>query len=120
VLLKRSGIEVGFVTGRSSPVVGQRAKELQVTLLFQGVQDKLRVYERIKKKRGLSDGQIAYVGDDIVDMPVLRRVGLAVMVSDGSAELKPIADYVTVARGGMGAVREVAELILMAHNKWSH
>jgi len=120
VLLKRSGIEVGFITGRSSPVVGQRAKELQVTLLFQGVQDKLRVYERIKKKRGLSDGQIAYVGDDIVDIPVLRRVGLAVMVSDGSAELKPIADYVTVARGGMGAVREVAELILMAHNKWSH
>ena len=120
VLLKRSGIDVGFVTGRSSPVVGHRAKELQVTLLFQGVQDKLRVYERIKKKRGLTDGQIAYVGDDIIDIPVLRRVGLAVMVGDGSAELKPVADYVTVARGGMGAVREVAELILKAHNKWSH
>jgi 3-deoxy-D-manno-octulosonate 8-phosphate phosphatase (KDO 8-P phosphatase) len=120
VLLKRSGIEVGFITGRLSPVVGHRAKELQVTLLFQGVQDKLGVYERIKKKRGLPDGKIAYVGDDIVDIPVLRRVGLAVMVSDGSAELKPIADYVTVARGGMGAVREVAELILMAQNKWSY
>lgn len=116
-LLKRSGIEVGFITGRSSPVVRHRAKELQVTLLFQGVQDKLRVYERIKKKRGLTDAQIAYVGDDIIDLPVLRRVGLAVMVGDGSAELKPVADYVTVARGGMGAVREVAELILKAHNK---
>jgi len=120
VLLKRSGIEVGFITGRSSPVVAHRAKELQVTLLFQGVQDKLRVYERIKKQRGLIDGHIAYVGDDIVDIPVLRRVGLAITVSDGSAELKPVADYVTVARGGMGAVREVAELILTAQQIESH
>jgi 3-deoxy-D-manno-octulosonate 8-phosphate phosphatase (KDO 8-P phosphatase) len=118
-LLKRSGIEVGFITGRSSRVVRLRATDLRVTLLFQGVQDKLRVYERIKKKRRLTDAQIAYVGDDIIDLPVLRRVGLAVMVGDGSAELKPLADYVTVARGGMGAVREVAELILKAHNKWS-
>ena len=120
VLLKRSGIEVGFITGRSSPVVAHRAKELQVTLLFQGVQDKLQIYERIKKQRGLIDGHIAYMGDDIVDIPVLRRVGLAIMVSDGSAELKPVADYVTVARGGMGAVREVAELILTAQQKESH
>jgi 3-deoxy-D-manno-octulosonate 8-phosphate phosphatase (KDO 8-P phosphatase) len=118
-LLKRSGIEVGFITGRSSRVVRHRANDLRVALLFQGVQDKLRVYERIKKKRRLTDAQIAYVGDDIVDLPVLRRVGLAVMVGDGSAELKPFADYVTVARGGMGAVREVAELILKVQNKWT-
>ncbi|MGZ8477626.1 MAG: KdsC family phosphatase [Candidatus Binatia bacterium] len=118
-LLKRSGIEVGFITGRSSRVVRHRAIDLRVKLLFQGVQDKLRVYERIKKKRRLTDAQIAYVGDDIIDLPVLRRVGLAVMVGDGSAELKPLADYVTVARGGMGAVREVAELILKSHNKWA-
>ena len=118
-LLKCSGIEVGFITGRSSRVVRHRANDLRVALLFQGVQDKLRVYERIKKKRHLTDAQIAYVGDDIVDLPVLRRVGLAVMVGDGSAELKPFADYVTVARGGMGAVREVAELILKVQNKWT-
>jgi 3-deoxy-D-manno-octulosonate 8-phosphate phosphatase (KDO 8-P phosphatase) len=118
-LLKCSGIEVGFITGRSSRVVRHRANDLRVALLFQGVQDKLRVYERIKKKRRLTDAQIAYVGDDIVDLPVLRRVGLAVMVGDGSAELKPFADYVTVARGGMGAVREVAELILKVQNKWT-
>ncbi|MDP9131255.1 MAG: HAD hydrolase family protein [Candidatus Binatota bacterium] len=118
-LLKRSGIEVGFITGRSSQVVRHRANDLRVALLFQGVQDKLRVYERLKKKRRLTDAQIAYVGDDIIDLPVLRRVGLAVMVGDGSAELKPFADYVTVARGGMGAVREVAELILNAQNKWT-
>ena len=118
-LLKCGGIEVGFITGRSSRVVRHRANDLRVALLFQGVQDKLRVYERIKKKRRLTDAQIAYVGDDIVDLPVLRRVGLAVMVGDGSAELKPFADYVTVARGGMGAVREVAELILKVQNKWT-
>ena len=118
-LLKCSGIEVGFITGRSSRVVRHRANDLRVALLFQGVQDKLQVYERIKKKRHLTDAQIAYVGDDIVDLPVLRRVGLAVMVGDGSAELKPLADYVTVARAGMGAVREVAELILKVQNKWT-
>jgi 3-deoxy-D-manno-octulosonate 8-phosphate phosphatase (KDO 8-P phosphatase) len=118
-LLKRSGIEVGFVTGRSSSVVRHRANELRVTLLFQGVQNKLQVYERIKKKCRLTDGQIAYVGDDIIDLPVLRRVGLAVTVGDGSAELKPLADYVTVAKGGKGAVRELAELLLKAQKKWS-
>ena len=118
-LLKRSDIEVGFITGRSSKVVRHRAMDLRVPLLFQGVQDKLGIYERIKKKSRLTDKQIAYVGDDIIDLPVLRRVGLAVMVGDGSAELKPLADYVTVAKGGMGAVREVAELLLKAQNKWA-
>jgi len=118
-LLKRSGIEVGLITGRSSKAVQHRAKELRVTLLFQGVQDKLRIYEAIKQKTRWRDGQVAYVGDDIIDLPVLRRVGLAVMVGDGSAELKPVADYVTAAKGGMGAVREVAELLLKAQDKWA-
>ena len=118
-LLKRSGIEVGFITGRSSKAVRYRAIELRVTLLFQGVQDKLRVYERIKKQSRLTDEQIAYVGDDLIDIPVMRQAGLAVMVGDGSTEFKMHADYVTVAKGGMGAVREVAELILKAQNNWS-
>ena len=118
--LKRSGIEVGFITGRSSKVVRHRAKDLRVSLVFQGVQDKLMIYEQIKEKTRLTDEQIAYVGDDIIDLPVLRRVGLAVMVGDGSAELKPYADYVTLAQGGVGAVREVAELLLKAQNKWAN
>lgn len=118
-LLKRSGIEVGWITGRSSKVVQHRAKELGLSLLFQGVQDKLQVYDRIRKELRLTDAQIAYVGDDIIDLPVLRRVGLAVMVGDGSAELHAVADYVTAAPGGKGAVREVAELILKAQNKWA-
>ncbi len=79
-LLKRRGIEVGLITGRASKVVQHRAKELRLSLLFQGVQDKLRIYEQIKIQTGLADQQIAFVGDDIIDLPVLRRVGLAVMV----------------------------------------
>ncbi len=118
-LLQRSGIEVGWITGRSSKVVRHRAKELRLTLLFQGVLDKLAVYDQIKKNLHLSDAQIAYVGDDIIDLPVLRRAGLAVMVGDGSAELQAVADYVTAAPGGKGAVREVAELILKAQHKWA-
>lgn len=117
-LLRRGGIEVGWITGRSSGAVRHRAKELRVNLLFQGVQDKLRVYERVKKRLRLSDAQIAYVGDDIIDLPVLRQVGLAVMVADGAPELQAAADYVTVAPGGKAAVREVAELILKAQSKW--
>lgn len=118
-LLKRCGIDVGFITGRSSNAVRHRAKELRVSLVFQGAQDKLRIYEQIKKKTRLADRQIAYIGDDIIDLPVLGRVGLAVMVADGSAELMRLADYVTAANGGMGAVREVAELLLKAQNRWA-
>jgi len=118
-LLKRSGIEVGFITGRSSKVVRHRALELRISLVFQGVQDKLLTYQQIKKKTRLTDDQIGYVGDDIIDLPVLRCVGLAIMVGDGAAELQPYADYVTLARGGAGAVREVAQLLLKAQNKWS-
>lgn len=119
-LLKRSGIEVGFITGRSSKVVRHRAHDLRVSLVFQGVQDKLTIYEQIKEKTRLTDEQIAYVGDDIIDLPVLRCVGLAVMVGNGSADLKPYADYVTLAQGGVGAVREVAELLIKAQHKWAN
>jgi len=118
-LLKRCGIEVGFITGRSSQVVRHRARDLRVSLVFQGVQDKLLAYQLIKKKTCLTDDQIGYVGDDIIDLPVLRCVGLAVVVGDGAAELQPYADYITLARGGMGAVREVAELLLIAQKKWA-
>jgi 3-deoxy-D-manno-octulosonate 8-phosphate phosphatase (KDO 8-P phosphatase) len=118
-LLKRCGLEVGFISGRRSGAVRHRAQDLGVSLVFQGVRDKLHVYDRIKKKTRLGDEQIAYIGDDIIDLPVLRTVGLAVMVSDGSAELKPHTDYVTLAPGGMGAVREVAELLLKAQKRWA-
>jgi 3-deoxy-D-manno-octulosonate 8-phosphate phosphatase (KDO 8-P phosphatase) len=117
-LLMRSGIEVGFLTGRSSKVVRHRARDLGVRLVFQGVQSKLQTYQKIKQKAGLDDDQIAYVGDDFIDLPVLRQVGLAISVRDGWSGLRRTVDYVTVAEGGRGAVREIAELLLKAQAKW--
>jgi len=117
-LLMRSGVAVGFVTGRRSNVVRHRATDLGVALVCQGVADKLACYEQIKREHNLKDNQIAYVGDDVIDVPVLRRVGLAVSVADGWSELSSIVDYTTEERGGRGAVREVAELLLRAQKKW--
>jgi 3-deoxy-D-manno-octulosonate 8-phosphate phosphatase (KDO 8-P phosphatase) len=118
VLLIRYGIAVGFITSRRSDIVRRRAKELGVQLVHQAVQDKLNAYRRIKRKSRLADEEIAYVGDDIADLPVMRRVGLAIAVHDSAAELKPVVDYVTNANGGSGAVREVTELLLKAHGIW--
>jgi 3-deoxy-D-manno-octulosonate 8-phosphate phosphatase (KDO 8-P phosphatase) len=113
-LLKRAGIEVGFISGRSSNVVRHRARELGVKIVYQGVQNKVETYNRIKQKTGLKDGEIAYVGDDIVDLPILRRVGFAVAVRDCWSGIATAVDYMTRAKGGHGAVREVSELLLEA------
>jgi 3-deoxy-D-manno-octulosonate 8-phosphate phosphatase (KDO 8-P phosphatase) len=117
-LLKRAGVEVGFVSGRSSGAVRQRAGDLGVKWVFQGIQNKAEIYQRIKKRTGLKDEQIAYAGDDIVDMPILRAVGLAFTVPGGWPGIRPVVDYVTEAEGGRGAVREITELILTAQNRW--
>lgn len=117
-LLKRAGIEIGFITGRSSAVVRHRAKDLGVGLVYQGVANKLSCYEEIKCQQRLKDEQIAYVGDDMIDLPVLLRAGLAFSVADGWPGLASRVDYVTAAAGGQGAVREVAELLLKAQGKW--
>jgi 3-deoxy-D-manno-octulosonate 8-phosphate phosphatase (KDO 8-P phosphatase) len=119
-LLLRAGINVGFLTARSSRSVVSRAKELNVKLVRQGVRNKLEAYKEIKRRSGLKDDQIAYVGDDIVDRPVLESVGLAVAVADGWPELISTVDFVTAAAGGRGAVREVAELLLRTQGKWSN
>jgi 3-deoxy-D-manno-octulosonate 8-phosphate phosphatase (KDO 8-P phosphatase) len=118
-LLLRSGVDVGFVTGRSSKVVSRRAKELGVRIVRQGVQSKLDAYNVIRANSGLSDDQIAYMGDDVIDLAVLRRAGLAITVSDGWHGLKSSVDFVTASAGGRGAVREVAELLLIAQGNWS-
>ena len=117
-LLLRGRIEVGFLSARSSAAVRHRAKELGVRLLHLGKPDKLAAYESIKKECGLSDSQIAYVGDDIGDLAVLRHVGMAISVADSWKGLRDVAEYTTHARGGRGAVREVAELLLSAQGKW--
>jgi 3-deoxy-D-manno-octulosonate 8-phosphate phosphatase (KDO 8-P phosphatase) len=116
-LLKRSGIEVGFITGRSSNVVRLRAKELGVRLVYQGMHNKADAYAAIKQRTGLSDEEIAYVGDDALDLPILQQSGLAVAVQDCWPGLRQRVDYITQAAGGKGAVREVSELLLKTRGK---
>ena len=117
-LLRRAGIEVGFVTGRSSKLVRVRARELGVSIIYQGVGNKADAYQRIKQKSRLEDESVAYVGDDIADVPILRRAGLAIVVRDAWYGVRPYADYVAQAEGGRGAVREVCELLLKAQDLW--
>lgn len=118
-LLLRAGVEVGLMTSRSSNSVRYRAKELGIRLVRQGVRDKITTYREIKRRRALRDEQIAYMGDDIIDLPTLREAGLALSVADGWAGLRGTVDYVTTTPGGQGAVREVAEMILKAQGKWA-
>lgn len=118
VLLLRAGIEVGLITARNSKAVRYRAKELGLRIVHQGVQSKATTYGAIRRQSGLAETQIAYIGDDIADLEILYRVGLAVTVNDGSEELFRSVHYITQKPGGRGAVREVAELLLKAQNKW--
>jgi 3-deoxy-D-manno-octulosonate 8-phosphate phosphatase (KDO 8-P phosphatase) len=117
-LLIRYGIDVLFITGRTSPVVEHRARELGVTEIHQGIRNKAAVMEVILEERGISRGQVACVGDDVVDVPLLRRAGFAAAVADAPEYVKAAAHYVTEKRGGCGAVREVCDLILRVQGKW--
>lgn len=118
-LLQRAGIRVGIITGRQSPVVDRRARELGIELVYQGAKDKLVPFREILGKTGLTVEQVAYVGDDFPDLPILRRVGFAATVADAVAEVKPHAHYVTQARGGRGAVREICDLLLKGTERWT-
>ncbi len=117
-LLLSNEIKVGIITGRESEVVKKRAEELGIETVYQGCRDKTEAYEKIKKAYKLKDEEIGFVGDDIVDIPILKRVGFPVAVADATEEVKTVAVYVTEARGGRGAVREVAEFILKAKGLW--
>ncbi len=117
-MLQKAGIEVGIISGRSSKVVNVRAKELGIEILYQGIADKDIPYAEIIKQRGLRDEEIAYIGDDVVDLPILRRVGFAVATADAVDDIRPYVHYVTNRCGGRGAVREVCDLILKARGDW--
>lgn len=117
-LLMRAGIEVFFLTGRKSKVVEHRAHELGVRDVYQGSKNKGESLDRIFNEKGLSSGSVAYMGDDIVDIPVFRKVGVSVAVADASEEVIKLADYVTEKKGGDGAVREVCEMILKVQGRW--
>jgi 3-deoxy-D-manno-octulosonate 8-phosphate phosphatase (KDO 8-P phosphatase) len=117
-LWKRAGHRFGIVTGRASHIVQLRAVELDVDIVRQGIDDKLPAVKQILAQQQLRPEQVCYVGDDLPDLPVLRHVGLAIAVGDGSAELREAAHYITQAQGGHGAVREVVELLLKSQNRW--
>ncbi|MCD6527527.1 MAG: HAD-IIIA family hydrolase [Desulfuromonas sp.] len=118
-LLQRAGIKVGIITGRESAVVARRAAELEIDIVYQGVKDKLVPYQQILSDLNLTDDQVAYAGDDVVDLPILRRVGCAFTVADGVADIKPYVDYITTLPGGAGAVREICEMLLRQSGLWA-
>ncbi len=117
-ILQRYGVWVAILTGRQSKVVEYRAKDLEIKDVYQGALNKKEVFEKILKKHKLSAEEVAYLGDDIVDIPVLKRVGFSAAVADAMDVVKESVDYVTRNRGGRGAVRELCEMILQAQGKW--
>jgi 3-deoxy-D-manno-octulosonate 8-phosphate phosphatase (KDO 8-P phosphatase) len=113
-MLQEHGVQIGIITGRTSEVVRLRMQNLGISHVYQGKLDKLPAYEELKAATGLDDAQIAYVGDDVVDLPVMTRVGLAIAVQDAHPLTRQHAHHVTAAPGGRGAAREVCELLMDA------
>jgi 3-deoxy-D-manno-octulosonate 8-phosphate phosphatase (KDO 8-P phosphatase) len=112
------GLQTGVITGRESAAMTRRARELKMDFVYQGRSTKIGSYDEILQRAGLEDVAVAYVGDDLPDIPLLRRAGLAVAVGNAVPEVKSVAHYITSRDGGRGAVREVVELILKAQKKW--
>ena len=117
-ILMRCGIDVILLTGRRSAVVEHRAKDIGIEEVYQGIFNKLEKFEEILQNKSFNYENIAFVGDDIVDIPLLKRVGFSVAVADATEDVKKCVDYITKKAGGDGAVREVCELILQAQGKW--
>jgi 3-deoxy-D-manno-octulosonate 8-phosphate phosphatase (KDO 8-P phosphatase) len=118
VLAQRAGLTVGFLSARTSTPTAQRAAQLGVTLLHQGVASKLETYEQIVDSLMLEDDHVAYMGDDVVDLPVLHRAGLAAAPADAVDDVRSRVHWVSRANGGQGAARELIELILRAQDHW--
>ena len=118
VLLGRVNIKAAIISAGRSKAVTRRAKELKVTTVYQGVPDKLKVYNKLIRKFRLKDDEVSYIGDDLTDIPVMKRVGFAIGVPNSVDEVKGIAHYITSHNGGRGAVREIAELIIRTQGKW--
>jgi 3-deoxy-D-manno-octulosonate 8-phosphate phosphatase (KDO 8-P phosphatase) len=118
VMARRAGLGTGLISGRASPVVGRRAAELGMAVVRQGVQDKAAVFREILVEQGLAPHEVAYMGDDVNDLPVLREAGLSAAPADAPLEVRLEAFMVTDARGGQGCLREFVESILRARGDW--
>jgi 3-deoxy-D-manno-octulosonate 8-phosphate phosphatase (KDO 8-P phosphatase) len=117
--LQRSGINVALISGRYSEPTAVRARQLGIDLVIQKSLDKLETLQDVKQKTGVREEEIAYMGDDLIDLPVLRRVGFPMVPANGRPEVKKVAMLVTKAQGGHGAVREASEYILRAQGRWA-
>ena len=115
---QRAGLKIALISGRASPPTEHRAEQLKIEYVFQDCRNKLPVVEQLLEQIGLFPENMAFVGDDLTDMPVMRYVGFAVAVANAVDEVKDCADYVTTRTGGSGAVREVIEYILKNSGRW--
>ena len=118
VLLHRAGLASGIISGRTSSAVERRARDLGIRYVRQGELNKIVAFEEVLAEAGVTSEEVAFVGDDVVDVPLMRRSGLAIAVADATEETRAAAHYVTRLPGGLGAVREVCELILKAQGRW--
>jgi len=118
-LLMEAGLKVGIVTGRTSKALYHRCNNLGISLVFDGVHEKTSVLELISEQTGLLADEIAFVGDDLLDLPLLKRVGLSITVADAHETVIENVDMTTSAKGGAGAVREICEAILKAQGLWN-
>lgn len=112
--LQKSGVELGIITACTTSIVAKRMQDLGIKYVYQGIHDKVAAYEDLKQKLNLTDKEIAYVGDDLPDLPLICRVGLGVTVANAPSIMQKHAAWVTKAKGGHGAVREVCEFIMHA------
>ena len=119
-LARVAGLRTGVISGRGGAATLRRVEELKMDEIHLRVKDKLTRYETIKKRRGLEDDQVCFIGDDVLDLPILARAGMPVAVADAHPEVLRRVRFITRARGGRGAVREVIDTILMAQGRWSH
>jgi 3-deoxy-D-manno-octulosonate 8-phosphate phosphatase (KDO 8-P phosphatase) len=119
VYARRAGLETGFLSARQAVATAERAAQLAVRLVVQAKEDKLEAYTEILRRRKLTDGQVAYMGDDLLDLPVLARAGLSAAPADAAPEVRARVDFVSKAAGGRGAARELIELVLAAQGAWA-
>ena len=118
-LLHRAGVKSGIITGRSSTAVTRRAAELEIEFVRQGDPNKIEAFEQVLQQAGVDEDEVCFVGDDLTDIPIMRRVEFAVAVADAVEETRSVAHYITRAAGGQGAVREVVEIILKSQGRWN-
>ncbi len=118
LLARRAGIKVVFVTGRNSSIVERRAREHNVTEVFQNISNKAEIFNRLLEKYQLHPEEVAFLGDDLVDIAVMKKSGLAVAVAGAVPEVKEVSHYITKREGGKGAVREIVDLIIKSQDKW--